>query len=459
MHHRWTFLVLVVGICTYTILQSCVAPILPLLARELHTTRATSTWIVTANLLSASVCTPILGRMGDRIGKERVLIATLTFAGVGCVVGALASSIGVMIAARAVQGTAGAVVPLAFGIIRDEFPRAKVSGAVGTLSALLGVGGAAGLVVTGPIVETIGYRWLFWIPCFAFGATAVATAIVVPASPIRTPGRISWLAGIAMSAWLISLLLGVTRGPRSGWTSRPVVGLLTVAFVGVVTWVWLELRSDSPLIDMRLMRTTKLWTTNLVALLVGFGMYSILAFVPQFLQTPTDLGYGFSSTISESGLTLLPLSVMFLMSGTASGWLSRRFSSELSLVFGSATSGAAFLVLAFAHSTRGHILVAMILLGVGFGLAFAAMSSIVVHAVPSHQTGAASGMNANIRMIGGALGSALMASVLASTVNSAGVPDESGYTVGFGVLAVVVIASSIVALLIPRGAEPRMGNA
>lgn len=449
-HYQLTFVVLAVGAGAYSLLQSLVTPVLPLLETSLHTSQDTVTWVLTAYLLSASVFTPILGRVGDMVGKEKVLVAVLVALAVGSVLAALATSIGVMIVARAIQGVGGGVIPLAFGIIRDEFPRDKVAGAVGVIAALLAVGGGLGLVLAGPIVNALDYHWLFWIPGVVVAASAVATHFVIPESPVRTPGRISWSAAVLLSGWLVALLVAVSEAPSWGWSSLSVIGLLVAAVVLAVAWVAVELRSAQPLIDMRMMRLPAVWTTNVVALLFGVALYSIFAFLPEFLQTPSSAGYGFTASITESGLIVLPMSVTMFVFGVLSGPVSARFGAKAVLIAGSTISIVPFLILAFAHSAIWEISIAMLVLGAGFGLAFSAMSNIIVDAVPSSQTGVASGMNANIRTIGGSIGAAVMASVVTSAALPSGLPKESGYTASFTMLAVAAVLAAFAGLLIPR---------
>jgi MFS family permease len=447
--YQLTFVVLAVGVGTFSLLQSLVSPVLALLQHNLHTTQGTVTWVLTAYLLSASVCTPILGRIGDMIGKKKVLVAVLATLALGSVLAALATSITVMIIARVIQGVGGGLIPLAFGIIRDEFPREKVPGAVGAIAALLAVGGGLGLVLAGPIVDLLDYHWLFWIPGGAMVAAAIATHYVVPESRVRTPGRISWLAAVLLSAWLVALLVAVSQAPAWGWASVTVLGLLAASVLLAASWVAVELRSRQPLIDMRMMRIPSVWTTNLVGFLFGVGMYSIFAFLPEFLQAPSSVGYGFGASITASGLILLPMSASMFGFGVFSGRLATRFSAKAVLVFGSALSVAPLLILAFAHAHIWEITVATFLLGAGFGLAFSAMSNIIVDSVPSSQTGVASGMNANIRTIGGSVGAAVMASVVTSGTLAGGLPTEASYTAGFALLAGALLLAALAGLLIP----------
>jgi EmrB/QacA subfamily drug resistance transporter len=448
--YQITFIVLAVATGAYSLLQSMVSPVLPLLETSLHTSQSTVTWVLTAYLLSASVFTPILGRVGDMIGKEKVLVAVLVALALGSILAALATSISVMIVARAIQGVGGGVIPLAFGIVRDEFPREKVAGAIGVIAALLAVGGGLGLVLAGPIVQVLDYHWLFWIPGVVVAAAAIATHFVVPESPVRTAGKISWAAAVLLSGWLVALLVAVSEAPGWGWGSAKVVGLFVAAVALAVAWVAVEVRSAHPLIDMRMMRIPAVWTTNLVALLFGVGLYTMFAFLPEFLQTPSSAGYGFGASITESGLIVLPMTVSMFIFGALSGRLSGLFSAKAVLVTGSAISVIPFAILAFAHSSISMIVVAVVIMGAGFGLAFSAMSNLIVDAVPSHQTGVASGMNANIRTIGGSIGAAVMASVVTAGASSNGLPKEAGYTNGFAMVGVALVIGTFAGLLIPK---------
>ena len=240
--YRLTFTVLMLGTIAYALLQSLVSPVLPTIQHELHTTQNTVTWVLTAFLLSASIFTPILGRVGDMVGKERMLVVTLAALAAGSVVAGLAHSITVLIIARAIQGIGGAVLPLSFGIVRDEFPGVKVAGAVGIIAAMAAVGGGAGIVLAGPIVSNLNYHWLFWIPMVIAAIATLCAWLFVPESPVRTPGRISWLAAVLLSAWLVALLLGVSEAPSWGWGSPKVLGLIGAAVVLAGSWVLVELR-------------------------------------------------------------------------------------------------------------------------------------------------------------------------------------------------------------------------
>ena len=454
-HPPVTFAVLAMGVAAFALLQSLVIPVLTTVQHQLHTTQSAVTWVLTAYLLSASIMTPILGRIGDMTGKKRVFVATLVALAVGSLLAAVAPSIGVLIVARVIQGFAGGMLPVAFGIIRDEFPAEKVAGAVGVIAALTAVGAGLGIVLAGPIVEALDYHWLFWLPLILTVVAAVAAILFVPESPVRTPGRISWLPALLLSGWLVALLVALSEAPSWGWRSGLVLGLLAAAVVLAGGWVLAELRAATPLIDMKMMRRTAVWTNNLVALLIGVGMYATFAFLPEFVQTPTAAGYGFGASITRSGLMLLPSAVTMFIVGLLAGRLARRLGGRALVIAGCLIGCGAMSMLAFAHHYQWQIYVSSALMGIGFGLAFSAMSALIVAAVPPSQTGVASGMNANIRTIGGSIGAAVMASIVTSQLEPSGLPGEAGYTTGFAVMAGGLLLAALAGLLMPSARRLR----
>ncbi|MFJ3867589.1 MFS transporter [Streptomyces nigra] len=316
----------------FAMLQSLISPVLPTIQADLGTSRSTVTWVLTAWLMSASVATPLLGRLGDSLGKRRTLLVALGAVSAGSLLAALAPNIGVLVAARVVQGLGGAVFPLAFGIVRDEFPGERVAPAIGSLSAVLAGGGGLGLVLSGPIETHLGWRWLFWIPMVAVALTAVLVRLLVPESPVRHHGRIDWRAALLLSGWLVALLTPVSRAGVWGWGSPSVLGLFALAAILFCCWIAVESRSADPLVDLRMMRLPAVWTTNAVAVLFGASMFAVTAFVPQFLQTPATSGYGFGLSVSEAGLLSLPMLAAMSVGGILSGALSTRVSPKAQLV-------------------------------------------------------------------------------------------------------------------------------
>ena len=438
---------------SFALLQSLVVPALREIQISLHTTTAGVAWILTAYLLSASVATPIAGRLGDMFGKRRVLVITLAALAAGTIVAALATSIEVMIAGRLIQGLGGAVFPLAFGIIRDEFPAEQVPIGIALISAILGFGGGLGIVLAGPITQHLSYHWLFWLPLIPIVISAVAAQFVIPESPVRAGATVNWTGAALLSGWLVALLLGVTEGSSWGWTSPRVLGLLLLAAVLLVAWIVAEAHSSDPLVDMTMMRIRAVWTTNAAALLIGFGMYSSFVLIPQLVETPPSAGVGFGASITQAGIFMLPSTIAMLLVSPLAGRIAAERGARMPLAVGAGIAGLSYLLLAFEHDHRAMIYVAAALLGTGIGLAFSALANLIVAAVPPSQTGVATGMNTIMRTIGGALGSQISAAVLAASV-VATLPTDSGFTVAFALSAAVSLAAVGAALLVPRGRRP-----
>jgi EmrB/QacA subfamily drug resistance transporter len=434
-----------------------VAPALPAIQEDLHTTTTGVTWVLTVYLLTASIATPVLGRLGDMFGKEHMLVVVLVMFALGSLVAALSHSIGVLIAGRAIQGFAGAVFPLAFGIIRDEFPPERVAQGIGLISATFGIGGGVGLVAAGAIVDHLSYEWIFWIAFIVTAIAIVCTLLFVPESPIKVPAKIDWVGAALLSVGLGALLLGISEGPRWGWTSAKTLGLFTASLVSFVAWVRFELRVPAPLVDMRMMRRRGVWTTNLAGLLVGFGMFGSFILIPQFVQAPPNAGYGFDATVTEAGLILLPSTAVMLFAGPIAGWLGARAGSRLPLLIGTALAACAFALIALAHDHRWELYIGTALMGAGIGFAFAAMANLIVEAVDPTETGVATGMNTIMRTVGGSLGGQISATIVsAEVIAGTHIARESGYTTAFFLSSAVMVLAFCATLLVPARAPEGM---
>jgi MFS family permease len=448
-HPTLTLAVLSIAGVAYSVLSSAVLPALPTIQHSLHTTENGVAWLLTGYLLSASVGTAIIGRLGDMYGKERVLVWTLVLLGGGTLLAALSHSLALVIAARVVQGVAGGIFPLAFGIVRDEFPREQVAGSIGLLSAILGIGAGFGIVAGGIIVEHLAWQWLFWVPLPIIVVATFCTWRFIPESPVRVPGRVNWVAALLMSTGMTAVLLAISEATVWGWGAAKTIGLLVAGLAVCVAWVAVETRSAEPLIDMAMMRIRGVWTTNLTAFLLGAGMYSSFIVFPQFAQLPKSTGFGFGASVVVSGLYLLPSTIGMTLVGFAAGPIARRFGSRAAAIAGSAITAVAFGYLAAAHGHPYDMLVSAGLLGIGIGLAFAALGNLIVQAVDAHQTGAAGGMNTVMRTIGGAIGGQIVATLISGHTGSDGLPAVTGFTYSFVLASAFLVVSAAAGLLVP----------
>ncbi|MEU8004171.1 MFS transporter [Catellatospora sp. NPDC049111] len=444
-----TFVLLALAAVSLSLLQSLVSPVLPVIQHDLDTTQSAMSWTLIAWLLSAAVSTPILGRLGDMIGKQHSLVVVLSAIVVGNVVAALAPNIGVLVAGRVIQGLGGAVFPLSFGIIRDEFAPRRVPSAIGALSGVIAVGSGLGTVLAGPITETLGWRWLFWIPAAVVAATAVLCKLFIPESPIRTGGRINLLSATLLTTWLVALLLPVSLGRTWGWDSPATIALFALAVLSFTLWAIAETRSTNPLIDMRMMRQPLMLTANTVGLLFGASMLAAFTFLPQFLETPSTAGYGFGASVTAAGLLILPMLVTMAIGGLISGPIHHVVGFKAQVATGSALIAAACAGFGLLNTAPWQLATGGAVFGLGLGIAYAAITSLIVQGANPAQTGIATGMNTNIRTIGGSIGIAVVTAIVTSDLQPSGLPAKSGYTTGFLLVAAVAAAAGVVALLVP----------
>lgn len=456
-HYGLTLGILTLATAAYALQQTMVVPALPELQRDLDASTTWVTWVLTAFLLSAAVFTPILGKLGDRFGKERLLVASLIVFLVGCAACAVAPNIWWLIAARFVSGTGGAVFPLSVGIIRDEFPGERVKVGIGLLSAVFGVGGGLGLVLSGFLVDNVNWRWIFVVGAAAIAVSMVLVRRFVPESPVRSQSRVDVPGAILFSAMLATFLLGLSEGESWGWTSPAVLGLFAVSVLAGIAWVVLEFNVDEPLIDMRVLAERPVLLTNVTALIAGFAMFASFVLVPGFVQAPGDLpdaiasrlGYWFAATATTTGLYLLPGALLMLFAGPLAGILGRRAGSKWPLAIGMALIMAGAAALAVFHDEPWQIVASMACLSAGVGFSYAAMAALITEAVAPTETGVATGINTVMRTVGGVMGAQIGAAILsADTFAGTAVPKEGAYVSAFVLSAVAAGFAAVIAVFV-----------
>lgn len=454
-----TAVLLVLALSTFAIvvMQSMVLPVLPGLAKSLNISMSDVSWVITVSLLSAAVFTPFLGSLGDALGRKRVLVATLALTTVGSVFAAMASSLPLLLAGRALQGMGFAAMPLAIGIVRSIFPPERVPSSIALLSALTGIGAGAGLLISGALVKAgITPQGMFWI-CAAATAIGLLGVIVLIRLPERMNGfHVDIWGLLTLGGGLMCLVLGINRGPSWGWDSTTVLGLFTGALVLLVACYFVEQYVREPLVDMSLMRKPVVLGTNLTAFLTGAGMFGAFVLVIQFVQTPSRFGYGFDSDAFGAGLTLLPMTAGTLIAAVAVSLLIRRMGPKRPMVLGSVVATATFVFLLFLHTQHWHFYVATGLLGLGLGLAMGAMPTLLHSGVTPEQTSAANSVNQTLRSVGGSIGTAVATAVLAAnTMTGAPLPTIGGYTTSFAVSGGICVLAIVAALVVPyrHGAE------
>ena len=449
MRRHWiTLSLLTVAGISFAIMQTLVIPAVPFFKHEFGASQADTTWLLTGFLLSSSVLTPLLGKLGYMVGKRRMLVVSMTIFGLGSFAAAAGDSLEWLVACRVLQGTGAAVFPLAFGIIRDEFPAERVAVAVGVMSSVFGVGGGLGLVGSGFVLDQLSWQWLFLLGGAPVLVAAALIAAFVPESPVRRGGRPDFLGALVLSAALVTLLLAITKGEAWGWTSLPVAALALASAGSFAGWLQLERRVAEPLVDLRNFARPGMAWTKAATVLVGFSLTAFFVLMPAFVRVDS---YGYGASLTETGLYFVPSAVAMIVCGPAAGWLGGRYGHAVPLRVGMASSTVALTLLAFAHEDPTLALFWMGLLGTGIAFALAAIGSLVISYSDASETGVASGVNMIMRTIGASIGAQVGAAVIsAHTPVGSLVPDEIGFTIAF---ASAAVASSLA--LIPAFAVGR----
>jgi MFS family permease len=445
---------------SFALMQAVVVPALSEIERDLGASTAWVAWTVSIYLLSASVATPLLGRLGDQYGKDRMLMVTLAAFTVGSVASIFAWDIWSLIVFRAVQGVGGAVYPLCFSIIRDEMPARRMGVAMGLISAMLGVGGGIGLVVSGLVVDHGSWRLLFIVGAALGVAAMVLVRRFVPPSPTRVRARVDVPGAVLLSAGLVCLLVALTQSQAWGWGSPRQLGLVGAGLAVLVLWGWVETRTAQPMVDMRMLARRPVLFTNLAALFCGFTMYAIFTVLPLFAQMPAGLpadvqplvDYGFGATVTVSALYLLPGALVMLPAGPYGGVLGRRIGFRYALAVGLVVTAIGAALLAALHAEPWQLVVGYAVGAAGVAVAFGAMPKLIADAVSPTETGVATGMNTVVRTVGSAIGAQAAVTLIAGqTIPGTDVPAEAGFSTSLWLGAGAALVAALLALAVsPR---------
>ncbi|WP_423299374.1 MFS transporter [Glutamicibacter nicotianae] len=412
--------------------QTMVAPLIPQLPEIFNTSPDNTAWIITATLLAAAVVMPISGRLGDMFGKRRILVLLDIPLILGGLICALAPNTTVMIVGRTLQGFGSGMVPLGIAMLRDLVDKERLPSAIATVSATLGVGGAIGLPLSAAIIQFSSWRVLF---CIGAAITLIVVLLILKFIPAAgttcSTSRFDWIGAIGLSIGLICLMLGVSKGSTWGWGSIPVLALLIAAVVVLVIWGFWELKTASPLVDLRTAATPRVLLTNIASIFVGFGMYSSSLVMPQILQMPAEAGYGLGQSILAAGLWMAPAGLMMLVLSPVSGRLASAKGPKFTLVLGIAIMALGYSAGPLGMTSTWGLLAVSLVINSGVALAYGAMPAIILGAVPRSETGAANGFNTLMRSLGTTSGAAIIGLVLADmTIDFHGVvlPSEAGST-------------------------------
>ncbi|HLS46575.1 MAG TPA: MFS transporter [Ornithinicoccus sp.] len=457
-------IIVVLALCgtLVSLQQTLVLPLLPDFPAILDTTSDNASWLVTITLLTAAVGTPIVSRLADMFGKRLMLVLCLAFVIVGSAMGVLSDSLGPVIVARGLTGIGTCLVPVGISIMRDHLPAERVGSGVALMSATLGIGGAVGIPLAGVIYENFDWQMLFVVSGGFAVLMLVLVWMVVPESTVRTRGRFDYTGALLLSVALTCFLLAVSKAGSWGWTDRATITLVVISLLVLGAWIPLELRQGQPLVDIRTSMRRTVLLTNSASVLIGFAMFTNFLTSAQQVQMPTETGYGFGLSVIDTGLVMLPAGVLMVAMSPVAAWLIRAYGPRAVIIGGAIVIAVGFVLRAFLHNSVLEVMVASGISSLGTALAFAAMPTLIMRAVPITETASANGLNTLLRAIGTSTASAVVAAVFAAMtldgVTIGGienVPRFEAYQLVFWLGAVAALGGALVAAFIVR---PRRGT-
>lgn len=418
------------------------------------------TWLITAYSLSAAGGAVLFSRLGDIYGRARMFKMMLGCAAVGSTISALATDLDVIILGRLLQGVSMAILPLAFGILREHAADSRqLNFGVGLLGGTYSFSIGIGYFLSGVIVDNFDWQHIFSVSAVA---ATVMLVLAVAALHDRPRGqaveRIDWV-GASFIVPITALLLGLTFSRTMGWSSSLVIGLMVLGLVSLVLWARHELRHTNPLVDVRLLANPTIAIVNAAIFFTAMAPMIYPQVIMPLLQQPTWTGIGLGVSATVAGLLKLPTNAS---SGTAAiivGVLARRYSMRPAVIAAAAANLCAFVALIFWQDSMWLIAALCVLLvAPASTVMFACAPGLIMEAAPADRTSEATGLSAVIRAIASAIGTQLLAFALASSAvtNSEGVsfPDERAYIVTFATIAGACLLSFIFALMIPRVRMP-----
>ncbi|WP_244928112.1 MFS transporter [Nocardioides sp. W7] len=441
---------------TAALMQTLVVPLIGDLPRLLDTSASNASWVITVTLLAAAVATPVSGRLGDLYGKRRIMLICALVLIAGSVLCALSSSVVPMIVGRALQGAEMGLVPLGVSAMRDLLPGEKLGRAIALMSASMGIGAALGLPIAAAVADNTSWHVLFWGASVLAVIVGVLIYLFVPATPITAVGRFDPIGAVGLGAGLVCLLLGVSKGADWGWGSATTIGLLVGAVVILLAWGWFELRTDDPLVDLRVTARPVVLLTNTASLVIGFSMYASSLIIPQLLQLPTETGYGLGQDMLQMGLWMAPGGFMMMLISPLGAKISHLRGPKVTLALGAVVISAGYLAAVLLMGSTWGLLVAVCIINSGVGFAYGAMPALIMGSVPVSETGSANSFNTLTRSVGTSIAAAVVGVVLAQMTTGFGgyaVPSESGFRTGLVIAAAVAALAALIASQIPNRAS------
>ncbi len=416
----WKVLAVLSSIATMVMYaETMLLPAIPDLIREFNVSYSMSSWILTAYLIPGAVMTPIAGKLSDIYGKKRILLTIMAIYIAGITIAGFSTNIYMLFAARATQGIGMAMFVIAFGIIRDQFPREKISIGQGVISSMFASGAVIGLVAGGIIISNYGWHatFLSTIPI------AIALFVVIwrfsyerthepwekapqHPPPAAIPKGVDIKGAVALATFVTSFLIALTLlETDSGQSIGQMATFVAIGAAALGLFVAIERREKVPLVDFKLMSQRAILPANLIIMVVGFSMFMVFQTVPVLVRNPVPLGFG--GDAATAGYMQLPFAIVLLVFGPTSGFIVHKMGSIKPIIIGTSVTAAGFIFLLAFHSSWIAVAAGLAVLSTGLSLTNVGALNVTLLATPVQFTGISVGMNTLLRIVGSSIGPAL----------------------------------------------------
>ena len=498
----WKILVILSCLATMVMYaETMLIPAIPDLIKDFHVSYSMSSWILTAYLITGAVMTPIAGKLSDIYGKKRVLLIIMIIYAIGVSIAGFATNIYFLLFARAIQGIGMAMFPIAFSIIRDNFPREKLSIGQGVISSMFASGAVIGLSVGGAIIKHYGWQATFFtiIPIAIALLIVVSRFIHVKEEEVETErqpeeqehGRLSVetdqkrfepknnkktnnigikdrrsvvdiKGAITLAVTVTSFLLVLTYLETGGNGGTSTGSLQTIIFlvIGIISlalFILLEKRSTNPLVDFRLLLHKTVLPANLIIMIVGFSMFMVFQTIPILARNPAPLGFGEDAV--STGNIQLPFAIILLVFGPTSGFIISKLGSMKPVIAGASFTSAGFLGLLMFHSTPLSLSANLAILSTGLSLTNVGAMNVTILSTPRQFMGISLGTSMLMRIIGAAVGPALAGMYMQSNQSMLRIngiaqyfPSAESYNLIFITATALSILSIALAIILRRRA-------
>ena len=498
----WKLLVILSSIATMVMyVETMLIPAIPDLINDFNVSYGTSSWILTTYLISGAVATPIVGKLSDVYGKKKVLLLVMLIYAIGVSFAGFASNIYTLLLVRAIQGIGMGMFPIAFGIIRDQFPREKISIGQGIISSMFAAGAAVGLSAGALIVENFGWQATFFtiIPIailllitiwrfvhigenqqidpepVKYSISRGKESSLVPVTNFdekrRRKLQLDIKGAVALAISITSFLLCLTLIETSSDLSTAnnsnvgfmsaygmIIGSAIVAVISFVLFLLIEKRESYPLIDLRLLGNKAILPSILIILVVGLSNFMVFQTIPILVRNPEPIGFG--ADVVDAGTIQLPFALVFLVFGPTSGLIISRLGSLRPVIVGTSIITVSFLGLVFFHDSPTAISINLGVLATGLSFAAIGAMNVIILATPKEYTGISLGIATLVRIIGSAIGPALAAMYMQSsqTVIDTGVlsrsyPSDFAFVMIFSTATAIAAGSIFLSILLYRRAS------